>query len=80
MAENDTMIANGQKVHRKSASMRRAPGGQVPRSRDLGAAAVVLTGGLGLLRAGRAVFGARLLAMMRDGLTLGHARDRRRHG
>jgi flagellar biosynthetic protein FlhB len=43
--------------------------GQVPRSRDLNAAAVVLAGGLGLLALG-SLMGGRLLAIMRDGLTL----------
>ena len=41
--------------------------GQVPRSRDLGAAAVVLSGGLGL-RALGSLAGDRLLALMHDGL------------
>jgi flagellar biosynthetic protein FlhB len=43
--------------------------GQVPRSRDLNAAAIVLTGGLGLLSLG-ALMGGRMLAMMREGLSL----------
>jgi flagellar biosynthesis protein FlhB len=43
--------------------------GQVPRSRDLSAAAVVLTGGLGMLSLG-SVMGGQLLAIMRDGLSL----------
>lgn len=43
--------------------------GQVPRSRDLAAAAVVLTGGLGLSSLG-SVTGGRLLALMRDGLSV----------
>jgi flagellar biosynthesis protein FlhB len=43
--------------------------GQVPRSRDLNAAAVVLTGGAGLLTLG-SLIGGRLLAVMRDGLSL----------
>lgn len=43
--------------------------GQVPRSRDLSAAAVVLAGGLGLRSLGSGV-GARLLAMMRDAFTV----------
>jgi flagellar biosynthetic protein FlhB len=46
--------------------------GQVPRSRDLGAALAVLTGGLGLYGLGAAA-GQRLAAMLRDGLSLGHA-------
>jgi flagellar biosynthetic protein FlhB len=41
--------------------------GQVPRSRDLGAAAVVLTGGLSLYSLG-SLTGGRLLALMHDGL------------
>jgi flagellar biosynthesis protein FlhB len=41
--------------------------GQVPRSRDLGAAAVVLTGGLGLYGLG-SLTGGRLLSLMHDGL------------
>lgn len=41
--------------------------GQVPRSRDLGAAAVVLTGGLGLYSLG-SLAGGRLLSLMHDGL------------
>jgi flagellar biosynthetic protein FlhB len=44
--------------------------GQVPRSRDLGAAAVVLTGGIGLSFLG-SVMGGRLLSIMRDGLSFG---------
>jgi flagellar biosynthetic protein FlhB len=43
--------------------------GDVPRSRDLGAAAVVLTAGIGLKSVG-AVAGARLLALMHDGLSI----------
>ena len=43
--------------------------GQVPRSRDLGAAAVVLTAGIGLKSVG-AVAGDRLLALMHDGLSI----------
>jgi flagellar biosynthesis protein FlhB len=42
--------------------------GQVPRSRDLGAAAVVLTGGIGLNSLG-SLTGGRLLAIMRNGLS-----------
>jgi len=45
--------------------------GQVPRSRDLSAAAVVLAGGAGLRTMG-SVFGGRMLAVMRDGLTITH--------
>ncbi|MBS0387331.1 MAG: flagellar biosynthesis protein FlhB [Proteobacteria bacterium] len=43
--------------------------GQVPRSRDLGAAAVTLAGGLGLYSLG-GLLGGRLLSMMRSGLEL----------
>jgi flagellar biosynthesis protein FlhB len=43
--------------------------GQVPRSRDLSAAAVVLAGGLGLRGLG-GVAGDRMLSIMRDGLTI----------
>ncbi|HEY6450967.1 MAG TPA: flagellar biosynthesis protein FlhB [Steroidobacteraceae bacterium] len=43
--------------------------GQVPRSRDLNAAAVVLVGGLALYGLGSAI-GGRLLAVMRDGLSM----------
>lgn len=43
--------------------------GQVPRSRDLNAAAVVLAGGLGLSALG-SIMGGQLLGLMRDGLTL----------
>jgi flagellar biosynthetic protein FlhB len=46
--------------------------GQVPRSRDLSAAAVVLTGGLGLNSLG-ALMGGRLLSMMHDGLSVAPA-------
>ncbi len=46
--------------------------GRVPRSRDLGAAVVVLTGAVALRMLGATV-GARLAALMRDGLTLDHA-------
>src|SRR5665213_1785905 len=42
--------------------------GQVPRSRDLNAAAVVLTGGLGLFSLGSAMSG-RLMSVMRAGLS-----------
>jgi flagellar biosynthetic protein FlhB len=42
--------------------------GQVPRSRDLTAAAVVLAGGLGLHSIG-GVFGARMLSVMRENLS-----------
>jgi len=45
--------------------------GRVPRSRDLGAALLVLTGGISLRMLG-GNFGTRLTAIMRDGLTLGH--------
>jgi flagellar biosynthetic protein FlhB len=43
--------------------------GQVPRSRDLNGAAVILAGGMGLMSLGSLV-GGRLLAVMRDGLSL----------
>jgi flagellar biosynthesis protein FlhB len=43
--------------------------GQVPRSRDLSAAAIVLTGGLGLLSLG-SLMGGQLLALMREGLSI----------
>src|SRR5579883_2552256 len=43
--------------------------GQVPRSRDLGAAMVVLIGGIGLYALSPWLF-SRLLALMHDGLTL----------
>jgi len=46
--------------------------GQVPRSRDLAAAAVVLAGGLGLSSIG-SLMGGRLLSMMRDALSFGRA-------
>jgi flagellar biosynthesis protein FlhB len=45
--------------------------GQVPRSRDLNAATVVMAGGLGLWSLGSLMAG-RLLALMRDGLSLDH--------
>jgi flagellar biosynthetic protein FlhB len=48
--------------------------GQVPRSRDLGAAAVTLAGGLGLYSLG-ALVGGRLLTMMRNGLQLSAAQS-----
>jgi len=48
--------------------------GQVPRSRDLGAAAVTLAGGLGLYGLG-GLLGGRLLAMMRNGLELSAAQS-----
>ena len=44
--------------------------GQVPRSRDLAAAAVVLAGGLGLSSIG-SLMGGHLLSMMHDGLSFG---------
>ena len=43
--------------------------GQVPRSRDLSAAAVVLAGGIGLRALGSG-FGSRMLAIMREGLSV----------
>jgi len=43
--------------------------GQVPRSRDLNAAAVVLAGGLGLLALG-SMIGGQLVTLMHDGLTV----------
>ena len=43
--------------------------GQVPRSRDLSAAAVVLTGGIGLRTLGSDI-GGRMLSVMREGLTV----------
>src|SRR5208282_3461057 len=43
--------------------------GQVPRSRDLSAAAVVLAGALGLYSMG-SIMGYRLLAMMHDALSV----------
>jgi flagellar biosynthesis protein FlhB len=43
--------------------------GQVPRSRDLSAAAVVLAGGLGLRGLG-SLIGDRMLSIMRDGLSI----------
>lgn len=46
--------------------------GRVPRSRDLGAALVVLTGGLALRGLGAGV-GQQLAAIMRDGLSFDHA-------
>jgi len=46
--------------------------GRVPRSRDLGAALLVLTGGIGV-RAFGALEGRGLVAIMHDGLTLDHA-------
>jgi len=46
--------------------------GHVPRSRDLGAAAVVLTGGFGLYSLG-SLIGGRLLALMHDGLAFAPA-------
>ncbi len=46
--------------------------GQVPRSRDLNAAAVVMTGGLGLFVLG-SVIGGRLRSLMREGLSLNAA-------
>jgi flagellar biosynthetic protein FlhB len=48
--------------------------GQVPRSRDLNAAAVVLTGGLGLYGLG-GVMGGRLQDLMRTGLSLSGAQS-----
>jgi len=43
--------------------------GQVPRSRDLSAAAIILTGGMGLLSLG-SLMGGQLLSLMRDGLSI----------
>ena len=43
--------------------------GQVPRSRDLSAAAIVLTGGVGLLSLG-SLIGGQLQNLMRDGLSI----------
>jgi flagellar biosynthesis protein FlhB len=43
--------------------------GQVPRSRDLSAAAIILTAGVGLLSLG-SLMGGKLLALMREGLSI----------
>jgi len=72
MAENDTDDLE----RTESPSQKRLDDarqrGEVPRSRDLGAAVVVLTGGLGLYGMGAGA-GTQLLAMMRDGLTVSRA-------
>src|SRR5579872_3773039 len=67
----DTDLHDGERT--ESPSQRRLDEarrkGQVPRSRDLGAAAVVLSGGIGIYSLAPFLF-SRLLALMRDGLTL----------
>jgi flagellar biosynthetic protein FlhB len=73
MADNDDI---DQRERTESPSQKRLDearkAGRVPRSRELGAAVVVLAGGLGLKGLG-GYAGAQLLAMMRDGLSLDHA-------
>ena len=70
MAENDDRDRTESPTQKRLDEARAK--GQVPRSRDLGAAAVVLTGGLGLNSLG-SLTGGRLLAIMRDGLSFGRA-------
>jgi flagellar biosynthesis protein FlhB len=65
MAENDDRERTESPTQKRLDEARKK--GQVPRSRDLGAAAVVLSGGLGLYGAG-SLTGGRLLSLMHDGL------------
>ena len=66
MAEHDNDRERTESPTQKRLDEARSKG-QVPRSRDLGAAAVVLTGGLGLYGLG-SLTGGRLLSLMHDGL------------
>jgi flagellar biosynthesis protein FlhB len=67
MAETDHHNRSESPTQKRIEEARRR--GQVPRSRDLSAAAVTLTGGLGLYALGGLV-GSRLLGFMRGGLEL----------
>ncbi len=73
MAENDD---RDDRERTESPSQKRLDdarkAGRVPRSRDLGAALVVLTGGIALRGIGAAA-GQRLAGIMHDGLSLDHA-------
>ena len=69
MAENDDRERTESPSQKRLDDARRE--GRVPRSRDLGTAVVVLTGAVALRLLGGSV-GARLAAIMRDGLSLDH--------
>lgn len=70
MAENDDRERTESPTPKRIEEARKK--GQVPRSRDLSAAAVVLAGGLGLYSLG-SLLGGRLLMLMRDGLSFSSA-------
>ena len=70
MADTDSRDRTESPTQKRVEDARRR--GQVPRSRDLGAAAVTLAGGLGLYSLG-GLLGGRLLELMRSGLQLNAA-------
>jgi flagellar biosynthetic protein FlhB len=72
MAENDRHDRTESPTQKRLDEARKK--GQVPRSRDLNAAAVVLTGGLGLYGLG-GIMGGRLQELMRSGLSLSAAQS-----
>ncbi len=72
MADTDDLDRTESPTQKRLEDARRR--GQVPRSRDLGAAAVTLAGGLGLYGLG-AVLGGRLMGLMRGGLELSAAQS-----
>jgi len=72
MAESDDRDRTESPTPKRVEDARRR--GQVPRSRDLGAAAVTLAGGFGLYSLG-GVMGGRLMELMRGGLQLSGAQS-----
>jgi flagellar biosynthetic protein FlhB len=70
MADTDSRDRTESPTQKRVEDARRR--GQVPRSRDLGAAAVTLAGGLGLYSLG-GLLGGRLLTLMHNGLQLSAA-------
>ena len=74
MADTDNRDRTESPTQKRVEDARRR--GQVPRSRDLGAAAVTLAGGLGLYSLG-GLLGGRLLTLMRSGLQLSARRSAR---
>src|SRR5277367_29897 len=70
MAENDDTERTESPTQRRLDEARKE--GQVPRSRDLSAAAVTLAGGIGLYLLGRAMTG-RLLGVLHDSLSFSRA-------
>jgi flagellar biosynthetic protein FlhB len=72
MAESDDRDRTESPTQKRIDDARRR--GQVPRSRDLGAAAVTMAGGLGLYSLG-GLMGSRLMSLMHDGLQLSPAQS-----